>query len=104
MRINAHLLPLGGCENFVMSLVLHTKIIFMRLKKEISIKFGENVRKFRLQKGFSQEELAHIAEVHRTYIGIIERGEKNITLVNIEKIAVALEMSIVELLTFKNGE
>jgi transcriptional regulator with XRE-family HTH domain len=48
----------------------------------------------RKEKGFSQEELAHRADVHRTYIGMIERAEKNITLINIEKIANALETKI----------
>jgi transcriptional regulator with XRE-family HTH domain len=69
---------------------------------EISRKFGENIRKIRMQKGISQEELAHLANFHRTYIGTIERAEKNITLVNMEKIAQALGKSIVELLTFDN--
>ena len=67
-------------------------------KKLISIKFGEKVREIRNSKGLSQEELAHIANVHRTYIGMIERAEKNITLVNIEKIAVALNVNINELI------
>ena len=55
----------------------------MKDKSEILIKFGNRVRELRLQKGFSQEELAHLANVHRTYIGMIERAEKNITLKNI---------------------
>lgn len=49
----------------------------------------------------SQEELADRAGVHRTYIGMIERAEKNITLINIEKIANALEISVSELLNRK---
>ena len=60
--------------------------------------FGENVRKFRRKLNISQEELADKADLHRTYIGMIERAEKNITLINIEKIANALEISINELL------
>ena len=64
-------------------------------------KFGENVREERLKQGFSQEELAARAGVHRTYIGMIERAEKNITLENIEKVAKALKLNINELLTFK---
>lgn len=60
--------------------------------------FGENVRKFRHNLNISQEELAHKADLHRTYIGMIERAEKNITLVNIEKIANALEVKIEDLL------
>jgi transcriptional regulator with XRE-family HTH domain len=66
----------------------------MRQKLEISIKFGEKVRELRNKKGLSQEKLAEIADVHRTYIGMIERAEKNITLVNIEKIAKALNVFV----------
>jgi transcriptional regulator with XRE-family HTH domain len=66
----------------------------MGQKSEISIKFGEKVRELRVKQQFSQEKLAEIADVHRTYIGMIERAEKNITLVNIEKIAKALNVSI----------
>ncbi len=66
----------------------------MKDKSEILIKFGNRVRELRLQKGISQEELAHLANVHRTYIGMIERAEKNITLINIEKIAMSLGVSI----------
>lgn len=61
-------------------------------------KFGGRVRLLRKQKNISQEELAHKADLHRTYIGMIERAEKNITLLNIEKIAVALDVSISDLL------
>ncbi len=68
------------------------------LKKTISIKFGERIREIRMSQQLSQEQLAHLAEVHRTYIGMIERAEKNITLVNIEKIAKALNVNIKELL------
>lgn len=61
---------------------------------EILIKFGERVRQLRKEKRMSQEELADKANLHRTYIGMIERAEKNVTLINIEKIAKALEVSI----------
>ena len=64
------------------------------VKKEILIKFGQRVRKERLKLDLSQEALASRAGVHRTYIGMIERAEKNITLENIEKIAKALKVSI----------
>lgn len=70
----------------------------MDSKQNILIKFGERVREIRKEKGLSQEELAHIADLHRTYIGMIERAEKNITLLNIEKIANALEVNIKELI------
>lgn len=65
---------------------------------EILKEFGQRVRNERLKRGFSQEELAEKAGLHRTYIGMIERAEKNITLINIEKVANALEMSADELL------
>ena len=67
-------------------------------KSNILIKFGENVREKRKEKGLSQEQLSFKADLHRTYIGMIERAEKNITLSNIEKIAKALEVDIIELL------
>lgn len=70
----------------------------MDSKQNILIKFGERVREIRKEKGLSQEELAHKADLHRTYIGMIERAEKNITLLNIEKIANALEVNIKELI------
>lgn len=68
------------------------------MKREILIKFGEKVRSERLKLGLSQEELAARAGVHRTYIGMIERAEKNITLENIEKIATALRLKAKDLL------
>lgn len=66
--------------------------------REILLKFGQRVRKIRKEKNFSQEDLSFQANLHRTYIGMIERAEKNITLVNIEKIANALDVKISELL------
>lgn len=67
------------------------------MSKLILEKFGQKVREERLKQSLSQEELAAKTGVHRTYIGMIERGEKNITLLNIEKIAKALGLSISEL-------
>ena len=58
----------------------------------------EKVREYRKKRGLSQEELAHKANLHRTYIGMIERAEKNITLINIDKIANALEINMIDLL------
>lgn len=52
--------------------------------------FAENVKRFRLACGLSQETLADKAGVHRTYIGMLERREKNVTIYNIERIALAL--------------
>jgi ribosome-binding protein aMBF1 (putative translation factor) len=64
------------------------------MKSDILIKFGKRVREERTKNNLSQEELASKAGVHRTYIGMIERAEKNITLENIEKIANALNLKL----------
>ena len=72
------------------------------MKKEILIKFGDKVRERRTILGLSQEGLAERAGVHRTYIGMIERAEKNITLQNIEKVAKALEISLDKLMNLGN--
>lgn len=69
----------------------------MKSKEKILVTFGERVRKFRKEKGLSQEQLAFKADLHRTYIGMIERAEKNITLLNIEKIANSLDVEISQL-------
>ncbi|XOB41388.1 MAG: helix-turn-helix domain-containing protein [Candidatus Nealsonbacteria bacterium] len=69
------------------------------MKKDVLVKFGKKVRKYRTKLGLSQEGLASKAGVHRTYIGMIERGEKNITLMNIKKIANALNLKINQLLS-----
>ena len=69
----------------------------MAFKKPILVKFGNKVRKERLSHGLSQEKLAELAGIHRTYIGMIERAEKNITLQNIEKIADALNIEVAKL-------
>lgn len=62
-------------------------------------KFGEKVREERLKQGLSQEELATKAGVHRTYVGMIERAEKNITLQNMEKFAKALSIKLTSLIS-----
>lgn len=67
-------------------------------KEPILLKFGKNVQEKRKELKFSQEQLAELAGVHRTYIGMIERAEKNITLCNIERIANALKVDICNLL------
>jgi transcriptional regulator with XRE-family HTH domain len=67
------------------------------LKSELLVKFGAKVRERRTALHLSQEELAERADVHRTYVGMIERGEKNITLENIAKLAKALEFTLSQL-------
>jgi transcriptional regulator with XRE-family HTH domain len=61
---------------------------------ELKTAFGETVRKFRTARGLSQEKLAERANIHRTYIGDVERGLRNIALVNMHRIALALEVSL----------
>lgn len=68
-------------------------------KESILIRFGQNVQRIRKSQEISQERLAELAGVHRTYIGMIERAEKNITLCNIERIAKALKVDIKDLLS-----
>lgn len=67
-------------------------------KQPILLQFGHSVQQHRKALGLSQEQLADKAGVHRTYIGMIERAEKNVTLCNIERIAKALNVPICELL------
>ena len=66
----------------------------------IQKQFGERVRNLRLTKGLSQEELAFRAGIHRTYLGGIERGERNPALKNIAAIAKALDVTLSELFSF----
>lgn len=68
------------------------------LEQQIKKSFGTRVRMMREQKGLSQEGLALICGLDRTYIGGVERGERNISLINIHKIAVALDVAPKELL------
>ncbi len=63
-------------------------------KEPILLAFGQRVQELRKERNLSQEQLADLTGVHRTYIGMIERAEKNITLRNIEKIALALKIDI----------
>ncbi len=60
---------------------------------------GSNIRAIRLERGMSQEELANICDLHRTYIGSVERAERNITLSTLVKFANALNVTIIDLLT-----
>lgn len=61
-------------------------------------KLGTNIKKLRSKLELSQEQLAEKADLHRTYVGAVERGERNISLDNIVAIARALEVSASELL------
>ena len=68
------------------------------MKGNINEEVGFNIRRIREERNLSQEELADLAGLHRAYIGQIERGEKNIGLKNLEKIAKALNVSMKVLL------
>lgn len=61
-------------------------------------RFAANVRLHRLEQGMSQEALAEAADLHRTYVGSIERGERNVSIDNMERIAHALNLDVVDLL------
>ncbi len=61
-------------------------------------RFADNLRKVRIEKGLSQEALADLAGLHRTYIGSVERGERNISIDNIERLAQALGCRVTDLL------
>jgi transcriptional regulator with XRE-family HTH domain len=60
---------------------------------------AENVKVYRLAKDISQEKLAELADVHRNYIGHVERAERNMTIDSIERIAKALGVTVIALLT-----
>lgn len=68
--------------------------------------FGQRIRTLRTARGLSQEKLAELTGFHRTYIGMIERGERNLSLTNIAVFAETFEMSVSELFGFdiKRGE
>jgi len=65
--------------------------------QQIQRKLGERIRKLRSRKGWSQEEFAAVSGLHRTYIGAVERGEKNLTLSTVHILAKTLNTSIAQL-------
>lgn len=70
----------------------------MARKQGIPVRFGARVRQLRMSKGYSQESFAAKCDLDRTYVGGIERGERNVALRNIESIAKALDMTLSELM------
>ena len=71
--------------------------------KELRKILASNIRSNRLDRGLSQEQLANICELHRTYIGSVERSERNVTLNTIVRFANALNVTVIDLLT-KQGD
>jgi transcriptional regulator with XRE-family HTH domain len=74
-------------------------ICFLRLVRgeavsEVQVRFGERLRHLREKAGISQEKLAELAGLHRTYVSSVERGKRNISLVNIERLAEALDVPL----------
>ena len=66
---------------------------------DVTKTFGNKIKDLRIQKGYSQEELANRAGIDRTYISDIEKGERNVSLKIIEKLAISFEIEIYELFT-----
>ncbi|MDR2658465.1 MAG: helix-turn-helix domain-containing protein [Spirochaetaceae bacterium] len=73
------------------------------MSDKLSAIVGNNIKKYRKNLNISQEELAEKAGLHRTYIGGIERGERNITLNSLQVIATALNVAPVELIVGENN-
>ncbi|HDR15286.1 MAG TPA: XRE family transcriptional regulator [Desulfobacteraceae bacterium] len=69
---------------------------------EIKRRFGNRIRELRLQKSLSQEKLAFLSGLHRTYISDVEIGKRNISLENISRLACALGISLTELFSFND--
>jgi transcriptional regulator with XRE-family HTH domain len=67
------------------------------------VAFGLTVKRLRLRKGLSQEQLADLAGIHRTYVGDVERGTRNIALVNMTRLARALEISLSRIIEQMEG-
>ena len=65
---------------------------------DVLMRFGKRLRQLREKVGVSQEKLAEMAHLHRTYVSSVERGKRNISLVNIERLAHALGVSLRELM------
>lgn len=65
---------------------------------DVETRFGKRLRELRQRKGLSQERLAELAGLHRTYVSGVERGERNISLLNIERLAIALGVEMSDLM------
>jgi len=70
-------------------------------EKKLLLTFGRQLREHRTERGISQERLAELCGLHRTYIGSAERGERNISLINLQKISQALCIEPCVLISYK---
>jgi transcriptional regulator with XRE-family HTH domain len=69
-----------------------------RTRESARMRFASNLRIKRKEKGISQEDLADLAGLHRTYVGSVERGERNVSIDNMERLAAALSLDVIDLL------
>ena len=76
---------------------------YTKANRDLLKKIGDNIRKARAKTDLSQEDLALESELDRTYISSVERGERNISIDNIERLAKALECQVIELLKGENS-
>ncbi len=72
----------------------------VNLHKHFLMMLGKSIREKREKMGISQEQLGKLANCHRTYVGMVERGEKNITVLNMQKFAQALGVPLRDLIDF----
>lgn len=95
-------LGLYGRKVFSLSLILTLDFQHTwkgaRMNNDMTVALGRQIRIERFLRGFSQEQLAETAGLHRTFIGVVERGEKHITVANCSKIAIALDIRLSELI------
>ena len=85
-------------QTIVCRTIVYKAYYFTNVPEPMSKRFGKRLREARLRAGLSQEELAAKARLHRTYVGMIERAKRNITLSNAESLAKALGMKLFELI------
>lgn len=72
-------------------------MVLWKVENELLTKFGKRIKELRAEKGWTQEDLAEVTKFHRTYIGMVERGERNISIKNAEVFALAFEITLSKL-------
>lgn len=78
---------------------LEMSTTYTKDEKSFLVQIGTRIREFRIQADLSQEKLAFACDLDRTYIGSVERGERNISVINLRKISKALKIKPADLLT-----